>query len=157
MRVFEQERIHEAPERLPEVPADVKIPDDLSGLEPRRVVDRSRPATPIRWLRWLPLVLLFAFGAIVVGLELTGDTAETIAPSAVPWSEGQGPDSNSLNVPAGTPSVITTPSAGPWSGSDGPGSNSRRARRSFRQTLMARWLTAVVTVSSAISWSAPTA
>jgi len=118
MKVLDRGILHRDHERLPELPDDVTIPDDLSGLELREAADRRRPATAIRWLRWLPLFLLVAVGAIVLSVESTGDDTQTVTPSVIPWEESQGPGSNSLYIPA------TITSVSPWPAGDGPWSHS---------------------------------
>ena len=123
MKVIERKTIHEAPERLPELPAGVTVPDDLSGLELRKGVGRRPTATAVRWLRWLPVVLLLVVGAIAVGVYTADEAGETIAPSAVPWEINDGPGSNSVNDAVAT-QAIPVPSVGPWTGNDGPGSTS---------------------------------
>ncbi|MBT8239627.1 MAG: hypothetical protein KJN63_00195, partial [Acidimicrobiia bacterium] len=105
---------------LPELPDDVTIPDDLSGLEHREVADRRRPATAIRWMRWLPLFLLVAVGAIVLSVESTGDDTQTIAPSAVPWEDGRGPGGTGIDMPVVASSVSSWPAVdGPWANTVG--------------------------------------
>ena len=116
MKVLDRGTIHEAPE-LPELPADVKIPDDLRGLER---ADRSRLSTTVRWLRWLPLVLLVAVGAILVTGDFGGDTVDT----TVPWTVDEGPGSSSLDGAVATQSVVPTPARGPFTSGEGPGTHS---------------------------------
>ncbi len=64
MKLFERPKIHENPEilephdHLPDLPADVIVPDDISGMEfPTR-----RPKT-VRWLRWVPVGLVLVAGS----------------------------------------------------------------------------------------------
>lgn len=67
----------EAPERLPELPEGVTVPDDLSGLEFPASLRPARPATGIRWMRWLPLlVVVLAAGALTTALLLRNGGSE---------------------------------------------------------------------------------
>ena len=107
----------------------LEVPDDLSGLheipsigegvgpqgdEPRRA------ATVVRWLRWVPVVLLAAAGVVVAAVLLTRDTSETLVEPAVeaPDLVTEGPGSNSL-----TATWLTRPLV-PWQAHEGPGGHS---------------------------------
>ena len=120
MKVKDRETIHQAPAQLPELPDDVEVPDDLSGLELHERIDRRRPAAGIRWLRWVVPILLLVVGAVL----LTGDFGDD---SSVPWAVDEGPGSHSLDGAVATlthvPAVATEP-VGPFAAGDGPGSNS---------------------------------
>jgi len=125
----------------------LEVPDDLSGLadvpsigEPGGVVaaEPRRAATMVRWLRWVPLLVL-AIAGVAVAVILTADDA--VAPvNEVPWvGEADGPGSNSLNAAwlTGTETPWLTANAGPgghtmnvppvvlaespWAVNDGPG------------------------------------
>ncbi len=115
--------LRETHEDLPELPHDVTIPDDVSGLTHPVTAGGGRAASGIRWMRWVPALLLVAACAAVVGLALRGDSADTVAPQ--PWiTITEGPGSNSL-APTG---AIANPV--PWvTLTEGPGSNSLAATR----------------------------
>lgn len=65
--------IHEV---LPELPADVTIPDDISGLA-HPATEGRRPASGVRWMRWVTAMILVAAGAVVLGLLLRSDDTST--------------------------------------------------------------------------------
>jgi L-fucose mutarotase/ribose pyranase (RbsD/FucU family) len=65
--------IHEV---LPELPADVTIPDDISGLTHPDTEGR-RPASGVRWMRWVAAMIFVAAGAVVLGLLLSSDDTST--------------------------------------------------------------------------------
>ena len=107
--------LREHHEELPEFPADVTVPDDLSGMPD---IDTSGGRRAVRWMRWVPLGLLVAAGGLTItlalndsGTEPTGGilTSETV--------EVDGPGSNSLNVAVVGETVAPAEV-------DGPGSNS---------------------------------
>ncbi len=117
-----QEKVKDLPEThevLPELPADVTIPDDVSGITHPVTTDGGRAASGIRWMRWVPAVLLLVAGAVALGLFLRGDSTDTVAADPQPWiTITEGPGSNSLNA---TPVVVRVPWTTPTMG---PGSNS---------------------------------
>ncbi len=120
MKVIDRGTVREAEEELPELPHGVEIPDDLRGLEPPGRPDRKRPTGTVRWLRWLPLVLLVAVGAFVAAGVVDGETGDT----TVPWSIDEGPGSSSLDGAVATQSVALTVTRGPFAPGDGPGEHS---------------------------------
>ena len=65
---LDERRLHEV-DHLPEVPEGVRIPDDLSGLEPPET-----PGRRVRWMRWMaPLaVVVLAVAAAVVFVATRG-------------------------------------------------------------------------------------
>ena len=65
--------IHEV---LPELPADVTVPDDLSGLTHPDAEGR-RPASGVRWMRWVAAMILVAAAAVTLGLLLRSDDTST--------------------------------------------------------------------------------
>lgn len=88
--------LRETQEVLPELPTDVTIPDDARGItHPLRTGGGGVAATGIRWMRWIPAVLLLVAGAVALGLVLRGDNTETQVRE--PWiTITAGPGSNSL-------------------------------------------------------------
>ena len=120
MAVKDRETIQQAPVQLPELPEDVEVPDDLSGLELHDRIDRRRTAVGIRWLRWVVPILLLAVGAVL----LTGDFGDD---TSVPWAANEGPGSHSLDGAVATLTYVhpvATETAGPFAASEGPGSHS---------------------------------
>ena len=67
----------ETHEVLPELPDDVTIPDDISGLTHPATTEDRRPASGIRWMRWLAVAILVAAGAVGLGLILRNDGTST--------------------------------------------------------------------------------
>ena len=107
-------------EVLPRLPDDVTVPDDARELtEPARKGGR-RPASGIRWMRWIPAVILLVAGAVAAAVFLRSDSTETVVSETVPWIVvTTGPGSNSLAPTGLTAEMI------PWtSPTTGPGSNS---------------------------------
>ena len=109
------ENLREHRDELPELPADVTVPDDLSGM-PDTATSGGRRA--VRWMRWVPVGLLVAAGGLTIavalndgGTELTGGivTNEAI--------EVYGPGSNSLNVEVADETVLPIEVYGPGSNS----------------------------------------
>ncbi len=131
MKLYERhparETIKELPEThevLPELPHDVSIPDDVSGITHPVTAGGGRAASGIRWMRWVPAVLLVVAWAVVVGLAQRGDSTDTVALEPEPWiTITEGPGSNSL---AATQFAVPVP----WvTVTEGPGSNSLAATR----------------------------
>ncbi|NNF55577.1 MAG: hypothetical protein HKN03_14175 [Acidimicrobiales bacterium] len=86
--------IRDTQEVLPDLPADVTVPDDARGITHPRRFGGGRAATGIRWIRWMPAMLLLVAGAVALGLALRGDSADT---ANEPWvTVTAGPGSNSL-------------------------------------------------------------
>lgn len=56
-----QERPRETLDRLPELPHDVVVPDDVSGIT--HPPARRAVAGGVRWMRWLVALLVLAIGA----------------------------------------------------------------------------------------------
>ena len=98
----------ETQEVLPELPTDVTVPDDVSGITHPMRAGGGRAASGIRWMRWMPAVLLLVAGAVALDWALRVD--DTVARE--PWvTITEGPGSNSL---AATPfeglvDVVTPP------------------------------------------------
>ena len=65
----------ETHEVLPELPDDVTVPDDISGL--MHPTEDRRPASGVRWMRWLAVAILVAAGAIGLGMVLRTDGTTT--------------------------------------------------------------------------------
>ncbi len=95
---LDREAVKDLPEThevLPELPTDVTIPDDVSGITHPMRAGGGRAASGIRWMRWMPAVLLLVAGAVALGLVLRGDNTDTVA--SEPWvTITEGPGSNSL-------------------------------------------------------------
>ncbi|TFH19968.1 MAG: hypothetical protein E4H05_03405 [Acidimicrobiales bacterium] len=53
------------------------FPDDISGLAHPATTEDRRPASGIRWMRWLAVVILVAAGAVGLGLLLRTDGTST--------------------------------------------------------------------------------
>lgn len=75
MRLAEHGEVGATLEQLPELPQDVRVPDDLSGL----------PALPgpvdgqVRWIRWLTVVVMVGLvGVLGVMLLVSGQTQNAI-------------------------------------------------------------------------------
>jgi hypothetical protein len=63
-QTHDERQVHEIEEQLPEVPADVRIPDDISGLDERG----GRAASGVRWLRWMAPVVVVVLAVVTVAL-----------------------------------------------------------------------------------------
>lgn len=109
----------ETNEVLPELPDDVTVPDDISGLTHPIKTGARRPASGVRWIHWLPIAVFVAAGAVVTAVVLQSDSNTTVVEDPVAWTYAtEGPGSNTL-APTGT---VTTPI--PWTyPTEGPGSN----------------------------------
>ena len=75
MKLFEHPT-HEVTE-LPELPHDVTVPDDISGLEVPESIEPSRPEHGVRWLRWMAAAVILAAGAIMIGTIVRDGSTET--------------------------------------------------------------------------------
>ena len=73
MKLFERRHAEETIDRLPELPAGVEVPDDISGLEPPTTL--RRPTGGVRWMRWLAAILLLGAAGGVSAAILSGDDA----------------------------------------------------------------------------------
>ena len=76
MKLFEHPTTQELTE-LPELPHDVTVPDDLSGLEVSEPAESGRRDHRVRWLGWMAVAVLLAVGAIVVGVIVRDDGTQT--------------------------------------------------------------------------------
>lgn len=89
-----QDRPRETVDRLPELPPDVVVPDDISGLT-------HPPATRtvgggIRWFRWLIALFVFAVIAAITTVVVTGgEETETVQQQELSHSIYEGPGSRS--------------------------------------------------------------
>ena len=142
MKLFERHTTHETPdlrpelhEDLPELPAGVTVPDDLSDMKLPVSVKPTHHPTAVRWLRWVPVGLGLAVGGLVVAVVIRDAGTETATP-VMPtelieevngfWPAGEGPPSNSLNMMEPVATVISAPQADAnfWPAGEGPPSNS---------------------------------
>ena len=150
----------ETNEVLPKLPDDVTIPDDISGLTHPVTTGVRRPASGIRWMRWLPIAVFLAAGAVTTVVVLRSDT---VIQDNVAWTQPtEGPGSNTLaptgdlvrdvipwTYPAEGPGSFTLAATGalvrdaiPWTyPTEGPGSNT---------------LAPTGTVTTPIPWTYPT-
>ncbi len=119
-RIMERHTNRDTLDRLPETPADVRIPDDISGLTGGEPARRTRT---VRWMYWLVPVVVLAAAALMLGIVLRGgdDTTVTREP-AIQWTTPTaGPGSTTLGPTEMTPAIQwTTPTAGPGSTTQGP-------------------------------------
>ena len=82
MKLFEHPTTHDTRE-LPELPHDVVVPDDISGLEVPEPEEPGRTGHQVRWLRWTVVVALVAVGAVLIGTLVRDDGTTTVTqPSA---------------------------------------------------------------------------
>ncbi len=74
--------VHEAQEHVREAPARVPPSREVEEHH-RRVTEAPAPATKgVRWLRWIPVVLLIAAGLVVLGIIISSDDATNPGPNA---------------------------------------------------------------------------
>ena len=116
MKVIHRHETDRTLDRLPDLPPDVRVPDDISGLEP----PTTRPAAKgVRWMRWLAAFVLIGGAGVVTAVLVTGDDtvqAPVVAPATAEAPSGfDSPGGNSLNIP---------PRPQAPSGFDSPGGNS---------------------------------
>ena len=77
MKLFEHQETERTLERLPEMPPDVEVPDDISGL--RRETTLRPTAGRVRWIRWIAaIVVLGAVGGLAAMILTSDDTAEDV-------------------------------------------------------------------------------
>ena len=84
MKLFEhntaREAVEHAPEThtdLPELPADVEVPDDIRGLTHAE----ARPQVAgVRWMRWLVIAIPLMIGAIVLAMLVRSDSSDPAVP-----------------------------------------------------------------------------
>ena len=87
----------ETQEVLPDLPAEVTVPDDVSGITHPMQAGGGSAASGIRWMRWPPAVLLLVAGTVALALVVRGDGTDTVAREPEPWiTITEGPGSNSL-------------------------------------------------------------
>ncbi len=110
----------ETNEVLPELPDDVTVPDDISGLTHPVTTGLRRPASGIRWMHWLPIVVFLAAGVAIAAVVLQSDSTETVVQDGTPWTYATaGPGSNTL-----APTEMAVQVAIPWTyATAGPGSS----------------------------------
>ena len=72
VRTPESTTLPETQVDLPQLPEGVTIPDDISGLRARR------PATGIRWMRWMAFMFLLVVGMVAAGLVLRSDSPDEL-------------------------------------------------------------------------------
>jgi hypothetical protein len=110
----------ETTEVLPELPDHVTVPDDISGLTHPVATGDRRPASGVRWMYWLPIVVFLAAGAVVTAVALQSDNSNTPVQDEAPWTYATaGPGSNTL-----APTAMEIQVATPWIYvTEGPGSN----------------------------------
>ncbi|HEY5662941.1 MAG TPA: hypothetical protein VIS05_02770 [Ilumatobacter sp.] len=75
MKLFEPLETDQTVDLLPELPPEVEVPDDLSGIHPPQDL---RPTTGgVRWMRWLAaVVLLAAAGVVTTVIVMNSDEAD---------------------------------------------------------------------------------
>ena len=72
MKLVEHEETGTTLEQLPELPQDVQVPDDISGLPaPPRPVDGR-----VRWIRWMAVVVVVGLIGVLGAMLLTGGETE---------------------------------------------------------------------------------
>ena len=77
MKLQDRPLLDEKLDRLPELPEGMKVPDDISGLEPPATLRASGGAT--RWMRWLAAIIVLgalAVGAAILTTDGDGTTVE---------------------------------------------------------------------------------
>ena len=123
MKLLHRPNVHETPERVEET--STRVPESHEVVEHhRRVTAKPAPAArSVRWLRWVPVVLLIVAAMVVLGIVASGDDAGNDASNDLGvWQTTRtGPGSNSLGP---TPVIEFTepyhPATGPGSTSLGP-------------------------------------
>lgn len=90
-----QERPRETLDRLPELPHDVVVPDDISGITHPPAVRAVGGGT--RWIRWLIALFVLIVVAAVTTVVVTGgeDTQVVEQPQEISTSQFEGPGSRS--------------------------------------------------------------
>lgn len=157
MKLLERTHGKHAPERAPEthehkVSERVVVPDDLRGLADLPSIGEGRQATieprraesMVRWLRWVPVVLLALAGAVAAMLLTDGgDQADVTTTVEAPWSwETDGPGSHSLTATWLMGTEV------PWASEfEGPGGNSLNAMP------LGQVAPAAVAVTPAFDWA----
>ena len=107
MKLFERHDTERTLDRLPELPPDVEVPDDISGL---RHPTTLRPSgRQVRWIRWVAaIVVLVAAGGVTAMLLSSSDT--DVVP-AVDYMERYGTDNPVIldeDAVAGTVQIVGT-------------------------------------------------
>ena len=119
MNLLQRSDVQQTPERVEETRTRVPESEEVAEHH-RRVTTKPAPAAKgVRWLRWVPVVLLIAAGMVALGLVVSGDNASD---DPGPWRTVEtGPGSTSLGP---TPAIIVAdlynPTTGPGSTSLGP-------------------------------------
>ena len=67
---------HVTDDELHELPAGVKVPDDLSGLHDHE--GQPRRSRPVRWLPWLALIAVVAAGGLILINLIASDGTEEV-------------------------------------------------------------------------------
>ncbi len=135
MRLLERTHLRHTAEREidashQEVVDRLGVPDDLSGLAKipsigedghEVVAEPHRAATTVRWLRWLPILVLAIAGVVAAAVLLNNESGPSLVIPTVeaPDFATEGPGSNSLTAPWLTQTQV------PWSNAnEGPGGHS---------------------------------
>jgi len=74
MKLFEHPEKERTLDRLPDLPPDVEVPDDISGLQPPTTLKPT--AEGVRWMRWLAAVLLLGVAGVLTAALLRSDNAD---------------------------------------------------------------------------------
>ena len=77
MKLHDRQMTPVTTEHLPQMPAGVTVPDDISTIEHPASGEQGPPGHKVRWLFWVPVLLLVAATAVVVGLALRDDGNQT--------------------------------------------------------------------------------
>ena len=80
------ELLPETTEVLPELPDHVIVPDDISGLTHPVATGDRRPASGVRWMYWLPIVVFLAAGAVITAVALQSNNSNTVIQDEAPWT-----------------------------------------------------------------------
>lgn len=104
MKLFEHQEAEQALDRLPDLPPDVEVPDDISGLGPPETL---KTAERVRWMRWLAAIVLLAGAGVLTAVMLQSDGDET----TVDYMETYGTDNPTIvevGAEPGTVEIVAT-------------------------------------------------
>ena len=117
MKLFEHHETEKTLDRLPELPPDVEVPDDIRTLQPPTTLKPT--AGGVRWMRWLAAAVLLAAAGVVTAALLRSDEADE---TPVDYMETYGTDNPTFveGAEPGTVEIVATEDYMALYGTDNP-------------------------------------
>ena len=117
MTIYETTRNTEALDRLPELPTDVQVPDDISDIHPPTT---PKPTVGVRWMRWLAAIVLLGTAGVLTAVLLRNNDTEQVPADYMEVYGTDNPAFVSGAAGAGTVVIAGTPDLMKLYGTDNP-------------------------------------